>query len=88
MAAECNFEGIKKIAHPRISRDLLEVICSEKEASDKQKKEIAKISTDLGSNFYREVLFLLTYSEIDNPEVAERICHSIAKHKIEMQKKA
>ena len=87
MAAECNFEGIKKIAHPRISRDLLEVICSEKEASDKQKKEIAKISTDLGSNFYREVLFLLTYSEIDNPEVAERICHSIAKHKIEMQKK-
>ena len=87
MSTEGDFKSIKKIAHPRISHELLEIICLAKEASDEQKKQIAQISTDLGNKFYREVLFLLTYSEIDNPEVAEKICRSISKHKINMEKK-
>ena len=87
MNIEGDFKNIKKIAHPRISHELLEIICLKKEATDEQKKEIAQISTDLGSKFYREVLFLLTYSEIENPKVAEKICHSISKHKIDMEKK-
>ncbi len=87
MITEGDFKNIKKIAHPRISHELLEIICLEKEATEDQKKEIAQISTELGNKFYREVLFLLTYSEIDSPEVAEKICRSISKHKMNMEKK-
>ena len=44
MKDEDDFEGIRKIAHPSISHELLDIICMEKEGSDEQKKEIVKIS--------------------------------------------
>ena len=67
MATKNNFKGVGKIAYPRIPYDLLDIICTGKEATDEQKKEIASISKDFGKRFYPEILFLLTFNEIDNP---------------------
>lgn len=67
MGVRNDFEGVKKLAHPPISRELLEIICSDEEASKEQKRDIAKVSKNLGKRLYPEVLFSLTYIEIDNP---------------------
>lgn len=85
MAPVNGFDGVKNIAHPKISGDLLEVICSGKDASEIQKREIERISRKLGDRFYREILFLLTYTEVDDPALAEKICHSISSHKKSME---
>ena len=88
MDAKHYFEGASKIAYPIISHELLDIICTEKEASADQKKEIKAISKNLGKRFYPEILFLLTFNEIDNPQMAEKICREISEHKKSLEKKS
>ena len=85
MTSDDNFEGVRSIAHPKISSELLEVICSEKKASEDQKRKIAEITKNLGSRFYPEILFLLTYTEVGDPSLAEKICRNISVHKKRME---
>ncbi|MBB6479440.1 phosphoenolpyruvate--protein phosphotransferase [Spirochaeta isovalerica] len=85
MAYINGFEGVKNIAHPKISGDLLEIICSGGDASEIQKRDIEKISQNLGSRYYPEILFLLTYTEVDDPTLAEKICLSISSHRKNME---
>ncbi len=87
MDARGNFEGVSKIAYPIISHELLDIICTEKEATDEQKKEITDIAKDLGKYFYPEILFLLTFNKINNPKIAEKICQEISEHKKSLEKK-
>ncbi len=87
MNGKHNFDEVRKIAYPTISHELLEIICTGKEATNEQKKEIAAISHDLGKNYYPEILFLLTFNEIDNPQLAEKICRKIAVHKKSLEEK-
>lgn len=85
MASVNGFEGVKNIAHPKIPKDLLEVICSGRDVPENQKNEIEEISRKLGDRFYPEILFLLTYTEVEDPSLAEKICHNISSHKKGME---
>ncbi len=85
--AKDDFDGASKIAYPTIPYELLDIICTGKEATDEQKREITAISKDLGKRFYPEILFLLTFNEIDNPQLAEKICRKISEHKKSLENK-